>query len=498
MRIQELEQRTDLDRAAIRYYEREGLISPKRTANGYREYSEGDVQQLLKIKLLRQLEMSIYQIRQLQQGSEDFEKTVKAQIAHLSSRIGEQMRARTICQTICTDGADYESLDAVHYLKLMETLPEENPNSKNFQEEIPQEIHPWRRFFARSIDLSLFSMLMQFLIFVFFRLRPIPEDFILMLMGIGYGVLYLPAEALMLHKWGTTPGKWTMGIRLEWIEGGNLPYLEAIYRSWRVHKYGMAYGIPLVQLYFQLLRYCQLTGTSTRKWQKYNEPVDPPAEMDWDDDTEIIYSPWEGKGRYRVLTLIAAYLLLFTVTVCDCMKPAHRSNDLTIAQFAENYNSTVRLVDPGNMHYDRLDSNGTHVELAGGPKVLYTLGMGDGGKNPAYIYETNGTYLRSVTYENNWEDVQYMQPLYGFCQNAAITALLSQPGCGLPELFEFMKLWETNIDQPISGFTYGGIEVQWSMDYQNLYYDSGIILPKNTDTDSKLNVHFTLSIHETE
>ena len=40
MTILELEQRTGLDRSAIRYYEREGLISPNRKENSYRDYSE--------------------------------------------------------------------------------------------------------------------------------------------------------------------------------------------------------------------------------------------------------------------------------------------------------------------------------------------------------------------------------------------------------------------------------------------------------------------------
>lgn len=90
MRIQELEQRTGLDRATIRYYEREGLINPKRNENGYREYVPEDVQQLLKIKLLRKLEMPIEQIRQLQQGSGDFEKAIETQMILLGNRIGEK------------------------------------------------------------------------------------------------------------------------------------------------------------------------------------------------------------------------------------------------------------------------------------------------------------------------------------------------------------------------------------------------------------------------
>ena len=53
MTIREAEQRTGLDRATIRFYEKEGLISPKRQENGYRDYGEADITALLRIKLLR-------------------------------------------------------------------------------------------------------------------------------------------------------------------------------------------------------------------------------------------------------------------------------------------------------------------------------------------------------------------------------------------------------------------------------------------------------------
>ena len=56
MRINEVERRVGVSKKNIRFYEEEGLLKPGRNAeNGYREYSEADVEQLLKIRLLRQL-----------------------------------------------------------------------------------------------------------------------------------------------------------------------------------------------------------------------------------------------------------------------------------------------------------------------------------------------------------------------------------------------------------------------------------------------------------
>ena len=66
MTVKEVEERTGLPRANIRYYESEGLIHPARGENGYRDYRQEDLDTLLKIKLLRQVGFSLEEIRALQ------------------------------------------------------------------------------------------------------------------------------------------------------------------------------------------------------------------------------------------------------------------------------------------------------------------------------------------------------------------------------------------------------------------------------------------------
>ena len=44
MNIAEAERRTGLTRANIRFYEKEGLLKPTRGENGYRDYTEDNVQ----------------------------------------------------------------------------------------------------------------------------------------------------------------------------------------------------------------------------------------------------------------------------------------------------------------------------------------------------------------------------------------------------------------------------------------------------------------------
>lgn len=66
MHIKDVEQRTGLSRANIRYYEQEGLVHPARRKNGYRDYSPDDLETLLRIRLLRRLDVPIEEIRAMQ------------------------------------------------------------------------------------------------------------------------------------------------------------------------------------------------------------------------------------------------------------------------------------------------------------------------------------------------------------------------------------------------------------------------------------------------
>lgn len=44
MTIKEIEILSGMERGNIRFYEREGLITPNRMSNGYRDYSEVELQ----------------------------------------------------------------------------------------------------------------------------------------------------------------------------------------------------------------------------------------------------------------------------------------------------------------------------------------------------------------------------------------------------------------------------------------------------------------------
>lgn len=496
MRILDLENRTGLERATIRFYEKEGLITPKRTENGYREYSEEDFHQLMKIKLLRQLGLSLEKIKDLQQGKADFAAALDDQIQRLSQQIEDQQRAREVCREIRSAGVDYENMDAEYYLKLLKEMPLQTVSieRRTFEDAAQPEIHPVRRFFARMIDGYLLTAIVQFILYVVLRIRPLPTGFLSLLLTCGIWCLLVPIEALFLHRLGTTPGKWIMGIRVEYFEGGNLPLSVALSREWQVYTRGMGCGIPFVAEIFMVYRWCQLTGRTVHRFSRYDE-VEGPEEMAWDDHTELIYCKWERKGKWLLAGVVCIYVLLTILTASDSYKPKYRGADLTLSQFAANYNNLLSIIDNGGAN-TRMQSDGTWY-----PQDLaiaeYGVVVTPGDPDVSFTYETEDGYVRSIRYENSWDDVFFIQnPIDGKCMFAVMSTMLAQDWCSSAKLKDFSDIWESQTNQPEGKLTYENLEIIWQSDLENCTYAETYYIGDEDAPYSKLSFSFELIIHE--
>jgi len=312
MKIQDVEIRTGLDRATIRFYEKEGIVVPEREDNGYRSYSDEDVTLLLKIKLLRQLGLSLFNIKNLQQGSGDFSVILSRQVELLSKQIQNDNAAKQVCITMQQENAQYESLDSVRYLEmfsLKNTITE-----PSFQESVQHERHPWRRYFARMIDHAFMGAVCIFLFAVVFRIRPLLPNTIRTLNYLS-NYFAIPIMALLLCFFGTTPGKWVMGIRLEHINGGNLTFREAFKRELSVFFFGEGLDIPVISLWRLIKSYKNDT-------EGYGNP--------WNEETEIIYTDWTYTKKAAIGLLTAGSLVLSVTSSLDTTLPKYRGNSITL------------------------------------------------------------------------------------------------------------------------------------------------------------------------
>lgn len=71
MKIKEVSDLTGLTKKAINYYEEQGLITPAKTDNGYREYTENDISKLEKIAFYRKLDISIKEIKKIMHNEDN-------------------------------------------------------------------------------------------------------------------------------------------------------------------------------------------------------------------------------------------------------------------------------------------------------------------------------------------------------------------------------------------------------------------------------------------
>ena len=88
MKINEVEAAVGVTKKNIRFYEEEGLITPGREpGNGYRSYSQTDVERLRRIKLLRKLDVPLAEIREMLEGQSTLAEGMNRQLERLSTRL---------------------------------------------------------------------------------------------------------------------------------------------------------------------------------------------------------------------------------------------------------------------------------------------------------------------------------------------------------------------------------------------------------------------------
>ena len=394
MNIKEIEERSGLTRANIRYYEQEGLLAPARRENKYRDYSEEDLETLLRIALLRSLGFSLEEIRRLQSGEADFAAAMRERSAALESEGQRLLAARNVCDAISREVTSYSALRPEDYLNSFES-------DKTAERRDIVEPHPWRRYFARAIDLTLVGLMVSFVQFVLLHhnLVNISKGENVLCGLAGWGLLVL-IEPLLLSRFGKTAGKWCMGITVTRPDGGRLSYGEALERTAAVWLYGAGLGISIVELVCNYRSYRRYTRGEELAWES--------GSIERFDERGI------GKSVLLYAASTALSLALTLAMGLSAALPPNRG-ELTVAEFAENVNFYRDFFDYGERW--TLDSSGEWVENEY-ENVIY-FGGGDGPAPFTYTVE-NGT-LRAV----HWAYTETAETIYGTGDENARVAYLA-------------------------------------------------------------------------
>ncbi len=404
MNIKEAEARTGLARANIRYYEDQGFLSPARGENGYRNYSDQDVDTLLKIKLLRQLGFSLEEIHQLQSGQQALEPALARREAGLERESRELSQAAGLCRAMREDGADFYTLDARRYLDRLaqgEAVVEKDRN--------PVRVFPWRRYFARSLDDTLYRTLIVAALQLFARvniLRIQESSGGRFLLSLGALALMLAAETLSLALTGTTPGKALLGLRVLREDGSRLSFEEAGRRTGYVVLF---YGFSQMFISSGVPLFC-IGGAAMLVWacwQAYHErPLFWEADQLYLDGSTKERAFWEnGRNFLRVAGCAAAFVVCVGLMVGGhflAAMPPHRGPELTAEEFVDNYNQYMAFIYGEENLSKRLTLNGTFEEKPTDGVVIYAFG-----ESPVpdawFSFEQGGSGLTKVVLTQKYD-----------------------------------------------------------------------------------------------
>ena len=139
MKIQQVEELVGISKKNIRFYEEQGLLSPGRAENGYREYGRADVLRLKQIKLLRKLAVPIEDIRAMLQGEGSLETCLTRQLREYD-RQRESLSAMEgmTRELLSRTGLTLETLDAESCLDKIERLEKEG---QSFMDVSKRDVH---------------------------------------------------------------------------------------------------------------------------------------------------------------------------------------------------------------------------------------------------------------------------------------------------------------------------------------------------------------------
>lgn len=148
MKIQQVEELVGISKKNIRFYEEQGLLSPGRAENGYREYGRGDVLRLQQIKLLRKLAVPIEDIRAVLKGEAPLESCLTRQLrAYDRQRESLSAMEGMTRQLLDRPGLTLEGLDAEACLEKIERLEKEG---QSFMDVSKRDVRQERRLHRRK------------------------------------------------------------------------------------------------------------------------------------------------------------------------------------------------------------------------------------------------------------------------------------------------------------------------------------------------------------
>lgn len=172
MFINEVEHIVGLSKKSIRYYEENGLLSPKRNKdNDYRIYSEEDIQKLKVIKFLRELNVPIRELKQLKENKITLQDCMRDRIRKIELEEKNYHKIKNMCLEISRSNESFTDIDITKYFEEVNILNKEGFTMRNIKTNKKKKIS------GAIISSLIFSIFFIFIavIITYFQLTEIDK-----------------------------------------------------------------------------------------------------------------------------------------------------------------------------------------------------------------------------------------------------------------------------------------------------------------------------------
>jgi uncharacterized RDD family membrane protein YckC len=137
----------------------------------------------------------------------------------------------------------------------------------------PQLARSWPRYWARSLDLTLWTLVCTAVLGVFAPQLldagdPAHERLQEQLLGLILLPFAMALDALTYLLCGNTPGKWAAGLRVRDEAGEKLKPLRYLARNARIYLNGLALGLGLIAIFTLIHQYRRVNSGALTSWDE--------------------------------------------------------------------------------------------------------------------------------------------------------------------------------------------------------------------------------------
>ncbi len=111
MKIKELENLLSISRSNVRFYEKQGLFSPERKDNNYREYTNQDIEVLKKIIVFRKMGFTVEEIKLIQNDELPFTEAIASAQQRIEDEIEQLNGSLKLIKQVAQKNSSFDEFD---------------------------------------------------------------------------------------------------------------------------------------------------------------------------------------------------------------------------------------------------------------------------------------------------------------------------------------------------------------------------------------------------